>query len=328
MIFSIDGHKLTLVGVDSCEIEPVVVDSVFLSIGERVNVLVKADQPIGNYWVRFRAPDQKQTPRGYSILSYTNSSADPITSPKPCYIYDECYSVNCPFQTAPGWICISMHELNSTSYHEAEIDKIRGDNVTERFYALTSITGHTINGRSLVLPESNFYQNPYNETGVECIEEICNQDTCKCTNVQKLPSNSIIQMVITHTILRKHEHTWHMHGYRFAVLKVAHPIINNVTGLIHSRFKVDINCSNDLCYDAHWMREELSNITVDKPPLKDNLLIPVGGYAVIRFYTDNPGYWLAHCMAIVFDVDGESVKDTIPPNFPTCGDFLLDEINW
>jgi len=59
--------------------------------------------------------------------------------------------------------------------------------------------------------------------------------------------------------------------------------------------KVDINCSNDLCYDAHWMREELSNITVDKPPLKDNLLIPVGGYAVIRFYTDNPGYWLAHC---------------------------------
>jgi len=44
-------------------------------------------------------------------------------------------------------------------------------------------------------------------------------------------------MVITHTILRKHEHTWHMHGYRFAVLKVAHPIINNVTGLIHSRCK-------------------------------------------------------------------------------------------
>jgi len=32
-------------------------------------------------------------------------------------------------------------------------------------------------------------------------------------------------------------------------------------------------------------------------------------------------------MAMVFDVDGESVKDTIPPNFPTCGDFLLDEIN-
>ncbi|KAF6021294.1 Mco1 [Bugula neritina] len=80
------------------------------------------------------------------------------------------------------------------------------------------------------------------------------------------------------------------------------------------------------------MDEELGKFEVGNPPLKDNLLIPIGGYAVVRFYTDNPGYWLAHChqvshlysgMAMVFDVDGATARSTVPSNFPTCGDFLL-----
>jgi len=59
--------------------------------------------------------------------------------------------------------------------------------------------------------------------------------------------------------------------------------------------ETDITCSNDLCHDAKWVEEELGHFEVEYPPMKDNLLIPVGGYAVIRIYTDNPGYWLAHC---------------------------------
>ena len=38
---------MTVVGTDSCEVEPVEVDSVFLAIGERVNVLVNASQTPG-----------------------------------------------------------------------------------------------------------------------------------------------------------------------------------------------------------------------------------------------------------------------------------------
>lgn len=38
---------MTVVGTDSCEVEPVQVNSVFLAIGERVNVLIKMDQTPG-----------------------------------------------------------------------------------------------------------------------------------------------------------------------------------------------------------------------------------------------------------------------------------------
>ena len=28
---------------------------------------------------------------------------------------------------------------------------------------------------------------------------------------------------------------------------------------------------------------------------KDTVIIPDGGYAILRFYTGNPGVWLFHC---------------------------------
>lgn len=71
---------------------------------------------------------------------------------------------------------------------------------------------------------------------------------------------------------------------------------------------------------------------MDRPPLKDTVSIPVGGYVIVRIYTDNPGYWMAHChqtehlhegMAMVLDIDGESMKNSIPAGFPTCGNFVM-----
>jgi len=44
---SIDGHKLIVLGLESCEIEPVEVDTVYLIPGERINVLVNMTQTPG-----------------------------------------------------------------------------------------------------------------------------------------------------------------------------------------------------------------------------------------------------------------------------------------
>ncbi|KAF6033174.1 hypothetical protein EB796_008520 [Bugula neritina] len=330
---SIDGHRMTVVGVDSCEVEPVVLDSVFLAIGERVNVLITADQPEDNYWVRYRAPHKSQTPLAHSILSYTSSSADPNTAAKQCTESNKCVALNCPFQTAPGWKCIPMHMMKSTSYHAVEVEKISdGSDISEHFLAYSYMAGDSINGRTLELPSSPFYQQHYSKTGTVCDDTVCDSVGCACTHVRKLPTNKVVQIVVMHHVLKFFIHTWHMHGYRFAVLKVAYPPKDNSTGLIMSTYNREINCSNDFCNDAHWANDNIGQFDVDRPPLKDTVMIPNGGYAVVRIYTDNPGYWMAHChqtehlhegMAMVFDVDGESVKDTIPPNFPTCGDFTL-----
>ena len=41
----------------------------------------------------------------------------------------------------------------------------------------------------------------------------------------------------------------------------------------------------------------VGNITrkLDKAPKKDTVIIPDGGFTIIRFLTDNPGWWFFHC---------------------------------
>ncbi|KAH9055234.1 laccase [Lactarius vividus] len=51
-VFSIDGHQFTVIEVEGTNVQPLLVDSVELFAGQRYSVVLKADQPIGNYWIR------------------------------------------------------------------------------------------------------------------------------------------------------------------------------------------------------------------------------------------------------------------------------------
>jgi FtsP/CotA-like multicopper oxidase with cupredoxin domain len=56
--FSIDGHSLTVISSDFVPIEPYTTNVLFINIGQRYEVIVHADQPSGNYWMR---ADNQQT---------------------------------------------------------------------------------------------------------------------------------------------------------------------------------------------------------------------------------------------------------------------------
>lgn len=67
------------------------------------------------------------------------------------------------------------------------------------------------------------------------------------------------------------------------------------------------------------------------PVVKDTIIVPSAGCAVVRIFTDNPGYWFFHChfewhlhtgMALIFKA-GET-NDMVPPpkDFPQCANYL------
>ncbi|KAJ9627644.1 laccase, multicopper oxidase, benzenediol:oxygen oxidorectuctase [Taxawa tesnikishii (nom. ined.)] len=91
---SIDGHKLTVITSDFVPVKPYTVDSVAIGVGQRHDVVFKADQAIGNYWLRAQpATDcSRNSNLGNikSIISYDGASdTDPtstgITPPTGCY---------------------------------------------------------------------------------------------------------------------------------------------------------------------------------------------------------------------------------------------------
>ncbi|KAF1984824.1 multicopper oxidase [Aulographum hederae CBS 113979] len=50
--FYIDGHKFTVISMDFVPIVPYETTILNINIGQRYNIIVKADQPSGNYWMR------------------------------------------------------------------------------------------------------------------------------------------------------------------------------------------------------------------------------------------------------------------------------------
>jgi hypothetical protein len=49
---SLDNHNLTVIQADFVPTQPYVAEWIFLGIGERYDVIIDANQAVGNYWFR------------------------------------------------------------------------------------------------------------------------------------------------------------------------------------------------------------------------------------------------------------------------------------
>ncbi|KAF8835559.1 laccase [Paxillus ammoniavirescens] len=85
--FTIDGHKMTIIEVDGNEVTPVEVDSIPVLAGQRYSVVVSANQPVANYWIRSMNNQANQTFDGgqnMAILRYAGAPyQDPTSVPGP-----------------------------------------------------------------------------------------------------------------------------------------------------------------------------------------------------------------------------------------------------
>lgn len=93
--FSVDNHNLTVIANDLVPIVPFTTDALSVSIGQRYDVIVEANQASGDYWLRGQwvtACGTNGNPDGITgIIRYDNSStADPtsnstVTTAQTCY---------------------------------------------------------------------------------------------------------------------------------------------------------------------------------------------------------------------------------------------------
>ena len=78
----LDGHRLTVIAVDGIPAVPSTVDSVTLDIGERCDVIVEMDQPVGNYWLRANTLDPRGQDGVRAIVRYAGApEVEPADAP-------------------------------------------------------------------------------------------------------------------------------------------------------------------------------------------------------------------------------------------------------
>ncbi|PFH47612.1 multicopper oxidase [Amanita thiersii Skay4041] len=87
--FSIDAHTMTVVETDGTETVPLRTEMVPISPGQRLSLIIKADQRVGNYWIRTEpfwdggAPASNETGVNVAILRYAGAKKeDPTTEKK------------------------------------------------------------------------------------------------------------------------------------------------------------------------------------------------------------------------------------------------------
>lgn len=360
---SIDQHELTVIESDGNPVKPTKFESVIVFPGETYVVEFQTNQSPGRYWIR---AETLLLGRGYknlqpdgaiwdtkAILHYegTNDKQDPDSRRRKCTSETPCKALNCPWpdyrqDLFPNMRCAAFSELRlDISRYDGDLPHENENVDIELFLNVAFPVGSSINSHRMVMPRAPFSQDPSTWQLVPCTRD-CEKVGCLCSNIINLPAHKTVQLVLMAHIFAglqkgtvsgsegKSHHPMHLHGYSFRVLKTAYPIVDNMTGEVLDGNK-DITCNwreDRTCSHPYWTTGRAPGLNFDKPPLKDSLLVAAMGYTVVRFRTDNPGYWFFHCHSILHLVEGMSLvfnvsyedHPPIPPGFPTCHDFDIN----
>lgn len=348
---SVDNHSLTVIASDGWYFEPVVVSTLVTYAGERFDFVLKADQPIGNYWIRVRGlmdcDERFEKAHQVAVLRYLRA-ADENPAGIPSYDYQRDGLQLNALNKGTGQVeSVSIAEL--TGLDEVH-PKLLQPNTDFQFYvyydfydrsnphfndpdlyandAMTMIEnqfiGPQLNRIAMKMPsnpllvakdsldESGFC----NETSLINKNIDCSEEFCECTHVLQVPLNASVELILVDEGYRYDaNHPFHLHGQGFRVVAM-------------ERIKpsgIKIEEIQELDRQGQIVRR------LKDAPMKDTITVPDGGFTIIRFVADNPGFWLFHChiefhievgMALVFKVGDVSQMKSAPKNFPMCSNYM------
>ena len=370
------GHKLTVIATDGHFIEPIEVDFIIIHTGERYDFLLNATQAPGNYMIRAQTLEVKDTnidPNNFQFHDHTAEAVlhyNTINDPDPKSLYasvrqddrhctpqNPCIAINCPVKEFPSGLYIECVQLNNLKAllpnKESEFPQIPADET--KFlnfgFAGESFTS-AINGRNFILPATPWqtYPGSFDKDRENRCEQKCpsNINCPPCIHTIQIAKNQKYKkgrepgsvMMILSALGREGKifdyfsHPIHLHGHSFYVVHIEHGSYEN--GLFRNNTP-DITCSDSNCT---WTNKTGPDFRLKNTAIrKDTVIVPAGGYVVIAFKADNPGYWFMHChmeahllegMAVIVQEYSDDQQWLPPYGINNIGDFLWPNAptNW
>ncbi|XP_033744890.1 laccase-1-like [Pecten maximus] len=351
---SIDNHMLTVIASDGMDIEPVTVQSIIINPGERYDFLLDANQITSNYWIRAKTLEINLNHTAEAILHYKGArDVEPTTSPHTCTPTNKCVTLNCPFTYFPPWYnstCINADKFRpkqnmamANSTNSIPLEEPASEEFLNFAFPGISFTPGSVNGRKFKTPPvSGLTQTNEVDDEVRCNDRDCGEDKiCYCFNTLNLDFNKTYHLVFLNMGLgRGWAHPIHMHGHSFEILKMGFAVYDSNGQIVSDSPDIDCHGNGNLSFcnqatwsNPSWKGNNVPGLELNNPPRKDTVIIPSGGYAVVRIRSDNPGLWFLHCHIELHNLDGmamavnESSQLAPPPpeGFPECRNFRYDQ---
>ncbi|KAG8056101.1 hypothetical protein GUJ93_ZPchr0001g30948 [Zizania palustris] len=327
LFFSIAGHTMTVVEIDATYTKPFVASTILLSPGQTTNVLVRANQRPGRYFMVAKpfngVPIPADNQMATAILQYAGvptsvvpslpqlmpetNNTDFVTA-----FQDKLRSLNSPQYPANVPLAVDRHLLYTIGLN---IDPCASCLNQSRLAA-------SLNNITFVMPRTALLQAHYyglkgvftadfpdrpparfNYTGAPLTTGL---GTSLGTRLSKITYNTTVELVLQDTNLVSAEsHPFHLHGYNFFVV---------------GRGVGNFDPANDP-----------AKYNLVDPPERNTVGVPAGGWTAIRFRADNPGVWFMHChlevhtswglkMAFLVE-DGSGPDESVlppPKDLPKC----------
>ena len=263
-----------------------------------------------------------------------------------------CNAVNCPFENFHSSYYINCTNVNDLKLLEATASDTLPNAEPDSdcpectFFMNFQFEGDSdtsaINGRNFLLPaHPPQTQNlQFEANDIICdLNANCNPSglDCSCVHVRDIPYNKTIQFVLSAIGVYDGCHAIHLHGHSFQVVYIGYPEYDE-SGFITAHTR-DIQCADESCSEEgcetrkctmpRWANRPAFELT-NKTVRKDTVIVPAGGYVVINFMSDNPGYWFLHCHIEVHQLEGMALiineaqnQQNPPPNgMNQCGNFM------
>ena len=284
LFFAIAGHSMTVVEIDAVYVKPLTTQAILIAPGQTTNVLVRADQAPGRYFMATRTfmdvPIPVDNKTATAIFQYKGVPNTIIpTLPQLPAPNDTVFALN--YSKKLRSLNIPQFPANVPLKVDRKLFYIigLGANPCPTCLNGTRLTA-SLNNISFVMPQIALLQahyfdikgvfrtdfpdkppTPFNYTGAPLT---ANLRTAQGTRVSKIAFNSTVELVLQDTnLLTVESHPFHLHGYNF--------------------FVVGTGIGN---FDP---AKDPAKYNLVDPPERNTVGVPTGGWTAIRFRADNPG---------------------------------------
>ncbi|KAJ4288428.1 laccase, multicopper oxidase, benzenediol:oxygen oxidorectuctase [Kalmusia sp. IMI 367209] len=252
---ALDGHTFTVIAADFVPIVPYTTHTLTIAVGQRYDVVIDANETIGNYWLRVGT--------GGGSCDGPNTNADNIRS---IFRYKGAPDENPNSSPSAPLSTGCADETSLEPWVETQVPQDMPKEME------VSFSNTVVSGANLVqwlIDDSPMHinfsrpsiQKIFNGNNTfdrsENIYDIGKANTFQYWVIQQDPNN-----------LAAVPHPIHLHGHDFYLLELK---------------------------DSGTWDGDTSRLNTDNPVRRDTVTLPGKGYIVLAFESDNPGVWLMHC---------------------------------
>ncbi|XP_050446648.1 uncharacterized protein LOC126849118 [Cataglyphis hispanica] len=354
ILLSAYGHSLRVLAADGDPVQSMTGTHVVLFPGERFDCILVAEQTIGKYAFDIQGLRDCRNLRHEAYIFYENTRLDSYAIKATADNLDEqafkiiesghrCHRVSkniiCSLDLKSTKLPQLEEKVDETIYVPFDMNAFSffTDEMTDNSYNfyvskhypvyLSLEKGVTkilqINNMSFKYPSSPILSQPENTLE----DSICTLDKrssncadtplfCECLQIlQVSPQKTIEIVLIDEGFGGNVSHTFHLHGYNASIVG-------------QESFERPITKDEIISLD----RSRRIHRNLVNPVRKDTFVVPNKGYVILRFYTDNLGYWLWEArstaihpqllgpgMQFVMRVGFDRNMPLVPIDFPSCG---------